>query len=90
MPKYTRGAVENAKLAKIYFPGWICRYYVTEDVKTNIVDELKALGAEIESVPPGSGYASGMFWRFMVAVDAKVDRYRVLYNIYIYIYIYMQ
>ena len=25
----------------------------------------------------GMGYASGMFWRFMVADDAKVDRYIV-------------
>ena len=36
---------------------------------------LRALGAEIESIPSGMGYASGMFWRFMVASDSTVDRY---------------
>jgi hypothetical protein len=36
---------------------------------------LKTLGAEIESIPPGKGYISGMFWRFLVAADPTVDRY---------------
>lgn len=73
--KYTLGAIENSKLAKVYFPGWICRFYVTSDVETKIVDALKAEGAEVLPIPNGSGYASGMFWRFMVAVDPEVDRY---------------
>mmetsp|Transcript_28150 Transcript_28150/g.38699 ORF Transcript_28150/g.38699 Transcript_28150/m.38699 type:complete len:560 (-) Transcript_28150:12-1691(-) len=76
-PKYTVGAVKNAKLAKIYYPGWIPRYYVTSDVPASVIDELKELGAEIERIPGGKGYSSGMFWRFMVASDPTVDRYIV-------------
>lgn len=75
--KYTLGAVTNAKLAKIYFPGWVCRYYVTSDVPEKIIDDLKQLGSEILPVPAGMGYSSGMFWRFMVAADDDVDRYIV-------------
>ena len=38
------GALHNIAAAKIYFPGWICRFYVTEDVPKDIIDQLKALG----------------------------------------------
>jgi hypothetical protein len=73
--KYTEGAVKNAELAKTYFPGWICRYYVTSDVPESIISRLKALNAEILSIPSNMGYSSGMFWRFMIAEDPTVDRY---------------
>ena len=75
--KYTIGAVHNAELVGKYFPGWICRYYVTSDVPESILDSLRKAGAEIENVPKGMGYSSGMFWRFMVAGDSSVDRFIV-------------
>lgn len=75
--KYTVGAIRNAELAKTYFPGWVCRYYVTSDVPTDVIAELKKNGAEIQDIPSGMGYSSGMFWRFMVASDSTVDRYIV-------------
>ena len=75
--KYTVGAVRNAELASTYFPGWICRYYITSDVPDEIVLALKALNAEINYIPKGMGYSSGMFWRFMVASDSSVDRFIV-------------
>ncbi len=74
-PKYTIGALHNMEAAKIYFPGWVCRFYVTADVPEEIVSKLKALGAEIVDIPAGKGYISGMFWRFLVAADPTVDRY---------------
>jgi hypothetical protein len=76
-PKYNVGAIRNAELVKTYFPGWICRFYVTNDVINATVDKLKDLGSEIESIPSGMGYTSGMFWRFLVADDPTVDRYIV-------------
>ena len=74
-PKYTTGAIHNVEAAKIYFPGWVCRFYTTSDVPESVVSTLKSLGAEIEAIPPGKGYISGMFWRFMVAADPTVDRF---------------
>jgi hypothetical protein len=74
-PKYTTGAIHNMQLAGTYFPGWVCRFYVTSDVPQEILSQLKALGAEILDIPSGMGYTSGMFWRFMVAADSSVDRY---------------
>ena len=75
--KYTIGAIRNAELWKTYFPGWVCRYYVTSDVPKDVLDTLTKLGAELETVPAGMGYSSGMFWRFMVASDPTVDRFIV-------------
>ena len=73
--KYTIGAINNAEMVNIYFPGWKCRFYVTSDVPPEVITKLKGLGAEIEEIPTGMGYSSGMFWRFLVAGDPKVDRY---------------
>jgi hypothetical protein len=76
-PKYTIGAIRNVQLAQVYFPGWICRFYVTSDVPTEIITNLTIAGAEIYPIPSGMGYISGMFWRFMVAADSTVDRYLI-------------
>ena len=75
--RYTHGAVRNAELREKYFPGWICRFYVTEDVPKDVIGQLRSLGAEIETIPSGAGYAAGMFYRFMVAEDLTVDRFIV-------------
>lgn len=53
LPKYIQGAVRNAELASVYFPGWVCRFYVTSDVPRPIVARLKELQAEIEHIPDG-------------------------------------
>ena len=55
----------------------VCRFYVTSDVPSDTIDALKKLGAEVELVPAGMGYSSGMFWRFMPAADSSVDRFVV-------------
>jgi hypothetical protein len=53
-----------------YFPGWVCRFYVSADVPANVTEKLTQLGAEL--IPTSEG--SGMFWRFQVAADQTVDR----------------
>lgn len=73
--KYTEGAIRNTELAPIYFPGWICRFYYASDVPRTVLDKLRANGAELVPILVGTGYISGMFWRFLVASDSAVDRY---------------
>ena len=75
--KYTVGAIRNVEMAKLYFPGWTVRFYVTSDVPKHILEKLRSLGAELMEIPSGKGYISGMFWRFLVAADTTVDRYIV-------------
>jgi hypothetical protein len=75
--KYTQGAIRNTELAPVYFPGWICRFYHASDVPAAVLDKLRANGAQLIPIPDGKGYISGMFWRFLVASDPKVDRFIV-------------
>ena len=35
-PKYTDGAIRNVELARVYFPHWVCRFYVTTDVPETV------------------------------------------------------
>ena len=71
-PKYVDGALRNAELVPTYFPGWVCRFYVS-GLPQRITDRLKALGSEVY---PMTGYGN-MLSRFLVAADPSVDRYIV-------------
>lgn len=66
-PKYTIGAIRNAELAGEIYPGWICRFYVGEDVTDEIKNKLLDLKSEI--VEMGGADWNGMFWRFFAAED---------------------
>lgn len=78
-PKYTTGAVRNSELVHTIFPGWVTRFYVRDDVPKNVLDTLRANGAEIVTMGKNaaSGNVAGMFWRFLVADDPEVDRFIV-------------
>lgn len=65
-PKYTVGAIKNAELAPLIYPGWICRFYVGDDVPDYIKESLRHLDSEIIDMK-SSGGCNGMFWRFMAA-----------------------
>lgn len=76
--KYTAGALKNVELAKIYYPNWICRFYVASDVDAGTIQLLQSHShVEVVRIPDGEGEVAGMFWRFMVAADPKVERYLV-------------
>ena len=58
--KYMLGAIRNAELALVYFPGWKCRYYATSDVPVGILNVLKKFNhVEIVPIPDGEGYVAG-------------------------------
>ena len=72
-PKYNIGAIRNAELAKIYYPGWICKFYVGYSVYANedytTIDQLEAMAnvQVIHMSEPGDW--KSMFWRFAPAGD---------------------
>ena len=76
-PKYTQGMIRNAELAPKYFPGWVVRAYTDGTSPQAVYDRIKALGGEIVVIEGVGGGIAGMFWRFLVADDATVDRYIV-------------
>lgn len=75
-PKYTVGAVKNAKLAKEIFPDWVCRFYIgqsTVNGSKRVMRELRKLdNVEIVEMDE-EGDWTGMFWRFLPASDPEVD-----------------
>jgi hypothetical protein len=77
-PIYWVGALRNIELAKGYYPGWICRFYVDKNSRKDLIETLKGDNVEVVLVDSkGSNdnpyYHHGMFWRFNAAVDEDVD-----------------
>ena len=69
-PKYTSGAVANARHAGRAYPGWVCRFYVADNVPESIVSRLKAHGAEVVNMGPHHGFEAS-FWRFLPAIEPE-------------------
>jgi len=65
-PKYTIGAIENAKQALEYYPGWDARFYVGKTTEKSVLNHLSKIGSHIDIrvMPDESPSWSGMFWRF--------------------------
>ena len=71
-PRYTLGAVANARHANRAYPGWVCRFYVADDVPEGYIARLKDYGAEVIYMGRRSGHEA-MFWRFLATVDPEND-----------------
>ncbi len=67
-PKFTYGAIENAKYVANNMPGWVALFYVGDDVSRRIVSKLLELGAIIK-IQESTWHKNGMFWRFKVFRD---------------------
>jgi len=74
-PLYCRGAVRNAELAPIVYPGWTVRFYVDGTVPRAVVADLRALGCEIVTAESSRGPEHGKFWRFAPAADPSIERF---------------
>lgn len=72
-PKYTEGAVINARQAKEIYPGWTARFYCGESVPDTILNQLREAGAEVFIVS-GINDNRGMFWRFWALEDGDAER----------------
>jgi hypothetical protein len=82
-PRYVYGALRNAQLLPVYFPGWTLRIYVEKPagdgstsfqrVPSRILGKLAALGTEIMYVHAERSRIPPMMWRFLIADDSDVD-----------------
>lgn len=82
-PRYVYGALRNAQLVPVYFPGWTLRIYVErpsadgatsfQPVPSRIIGKLAMLGAEIIYVDAARSRIPPMMWRFLIADDTDVD-----------------
>jgi protein O-GlcNAc transferase len=66
------GARRNIELARTFYPGWICRFYVDESASSEQLNSLR--GDNVELFPRKRKYDwDGLFWRFSAASDPDVD-----------------
>jgi len=73
--EYLEGAILNATIAPIIYPGWKCRFYCDTSVSPHVIEKLKSLGSEVRVLDKNTHPFFGLFWRFFVADDPNVDRY---------------
>ena len=78
------GAVRNAQLIKIYYPGWIMRVYIEDPhcnkypkVDRKYINKLRLLGCEIVYINSDVVNVTPMLWKYFVADDKTVSRYLV-------------
>ena len=72
-PRYTLGAIANADLAAEVYPGWICRFYVANDVPAETMAQLGRRDNVELVAAQRQGDWRGLFWRFRCAGDRSVD-----------------
>ena len=72
MPIYWTGALRNIELAKKYFPGWICRFYIDNKCEKELIDTIIGDNVEVVLVDSDDNW-KGMFWRFLASSDPEVD-----------------
>ncbi len=73
--EYIEGAILNATVAPAIYPGWKCRFYCDTSIQPAIIEKLQSLGSEVRVLDKNNLPFFGLFWRFFVADDPKVDRF---------------
>ncbi|HTN08409.1 hypothetical protein [Agriterribacter sp.] len=68
---YWQGAIENIKIARSLYPGWICRFYVDEKSDKRYIRLLQSQECEI-IFKQARGSCSGLVWRFLAADNADI------------------
>ena len=71
--RYLGGALQNAELAKYFYPDWVCRFYIGQSTNREFIEELTKF-SNVEIVEMNEeGDWTGMLWRFMAASDPDVE-----------------
>ena len=72
-PKYCIGAIRNAELSLSIYPGWRCRFYISQDVSIEYIKKLSSFDhVDIVSKSNKSDWTC-MFWRNETCWDENVD-----------------
>jgi hypothetical protein len=72
---YLEGAIENLKLQNQYFKDWKFRFYIDNSVPKEYINKILLFGGEI--VDMSNSEIPGMYWRFLIMDDPKVDLFIV-------------
>lgn len=72
-PKYCVGALKNAELASIIYPGWVCRFYVGKSTPLQYINKLTSFKNTEVYIMKEQGNWLSMFWRFLAIDDTAAD-----------------
>jgi hypothetical protein len=72
-PKYTIGAIENAKLAQEIYPDWFSYFFLSSSVSEDIQNQLLSIPNVVLFYKQDNGNWESMFWRFETCYDLEVD-----------------
>lgn len=72
-PKYTIGAIKNAELTNIIYPGWCSRFYCGRSVSEDVIERLRSVKNCEVVIMEEQGSWNGMFWRFIPASEDDVE-----------------
>ena len=75
-PRYTDGALANAKLYKTIYPGWVMRVYYENTVPEPVLSKLRDANVQLVDMTGLRGL-NKMSWRFLPASDSTVQRFCV-------------
>jgi hypothetical protein len=70
--KYINGAIVNAKEVKMFYPGWVARFYVGKSIQVDVKRELRSLGAQVVTCDLPENNLSTL-WRLYAFADNDVD-----------------
>ena len=71
-PLYLKGALSNARYVHYFYPDWVCRFYVSNEISAELINNLKKHGAEV--IPMGQRInQEAMLWRFLAGADPDLD-----------------
>lgn len=71
--RYVGGALQNIELAKVYFPGWICRFYIGKSTDEKFIEKIISFDNTEIIRMDDNGDWTGMFWRFKAICDPDVS-----------------
>ena len=73
--KYTKGAIRNATLASVFYPGWECRFYSDEEtVPNSVLEHLESMSnVKVIRMSASKEPHWSMFWRFYAAEDPNIE-----------------
>ena len=72
-PLYNLGALENALVAPVVYPGWVCRFYHSQTADPAVLEVLEGMEhVQLVRMEARDSLAN-MFWRFQPAFDPDVE-----------------
>lgn len=71
LPKYCIGAIKNADLAQLYFPDFICFFYVDNSVPEYFIKELETK-KNVKLIQANNMDIPKRMWRFLAIDESKI------------------